>query len=84
MRCVRLFPSFRNAPFHSAGNIYSNLRKVFTIARELKITTGAAADRIAEERLAQGARVTPEFSREGILTNPQTTWARAALATAHV
>jgi leucine dehydrogenase len=41
-----------------AGNIYSNLRKVFSMARELRITTGAAADRIAEERLAQGARTT--------------------------
>ncbi len=40
-----------------AGNIYTNLRKVFSIARRLDMTTSAAADRIAEERLARGARV---------------------------
>jgi leucine dehydrogenase len=56
-----------------AGSIYSNLRKVFSMARRLKITTSAAADRIAEERLAQGARVKPGPNREGILTNAQTT-----------
>jgi leucine dehydrogenase len=66
-----------------AGNIYSNLRKVFSMACELKITTSAAADRIAEERLAHGARVTPGLSREGVVTNAQTTAAPASLATAH-
>jgi leucine dehydrogenase len=66
-----------------AGHIYSNLRKVFSIARELKITTSAAADRIAEERLARGARVTSELSREGTVTNAQTTGAPASLAIAH-
>jgi leucine dehydrogenase len=66
-----------------AGSIYSSLRKVFSMARELKITTSAAADRIAEERLAQGARVTPGLSLEGVVTNAQTTAAPASLATAH-
>jgi leucine dehydrogenase len=66
-----------------AGSIYSNLRKVFSMARRLKITTSAAADRIAEERLAQGARVTPGPNREGILTNAQTT-APASSATARL
>jgi leucine dehydrogenase len=65
-----------------AGNIYSNLRKVFSMARELRITTSEAADRIAEERLAQGARVSPGPNREGIMTNAQTT-APASSATAH-
>jgi leucine dehydrogenase len=65
-----------------AGSIYSNLRKVFSMARRLKITTSSAADRIAEERLAQGARVTPGPNREGIPTNAQTA-APASSATAH-
>jgi len=46
-----------------AGTINSNLRTVFSMARELKITTNEAADRIAEERLAQGARVQSGRSR---------------------
>jgi hypothetical protein len=63
-----------------AGNIYSNLRKVFSMARDLKITTSAAADRIAEERLGQGARVvTHGLSRDGIVTNAQTTGTPASL-----
>ena len=52
-----------------AGNINSNLRTVFPMARELKITTNEAADRIAEERPAQGARVQFGLSRgEGVDT----------------
>jgi len=66
-----------------AGNIYSNLRKVFSTARELKITTSAAADRIAEERLGQSARVTPGLTREGIVMDAQTTEVPASLAIAH-
>jgi leucine dehydrogenase len=46
-----------------AGNINSNLRTVFAMARELAIPTNEAADRIAEERLAQGARAQSGPSR---------------------
>lgn len=34
--------------------IYSRLRKVFAVAHDLGIPTSAAADRIVEQRLAQG------------------------------
>jgi glutamate dehydrogenase/leucine dehydrogenase len=36
--------------------IYSRLRKVFAVAHDLGIPTSAAADRIVEQRLAQGRR----------------------------
>jgi leucine dehydrogenase len=36
--------------------IYSRLRKVFAVAHDLGITTSVAADRIVEQRLAQGRR----------------------------
>jgi leucine dehydrogenase len=63
-----------------AGNIYSNLRKVFSMARRLKITTSAAADRIAEDRLAHGATAKSELSREGDGAMAKTTGAPGSLA----
>jgi leucine dehydrogenase len=36
--------------------IYSRLREVFTVAHDLGIPTSVAADRIVEQRLAQGRR----------------------------
>ena len=36
--------------------IYSRLRKVFAVAHDLGIPTSVAADRIVEQRLAQGRR----------------------------
>jgi leucine dehydrogenase len=48
-----------------AGNIYSNLHKVFSMARRLEMTTSAAADGIAEDRLAEGALTNIELSRQG-------------------
>ena len=38
--------------------IYDNLRQVFAIAREQKVSTHVAADRLAEQRIAAG-RKTP-------------------------
>lgn len=67
-----------------AESIYSNLRKVFSIARTLEITTSAAADRIAEERLTRGASAKTGLSRKGDGANLSTTEAPASLATAHV
>jgi leucine dehydrogenase len=67
-----------------AGTIYSNLRKVFSMARALKITTSAAADRIAEERLAHVAWAKTELSRKDDGTNAQTKGARPPLAPAHL
>ena len=66
-----------------AGNIYSNLRKVFSMARELKITTSAAADRIAEERLAQAGAANTGVTRRGVITN-ETVMAPASITTTHV
>ena len=66
-----------------AESIYANLRKVFSIARTLKLTTSAAADRIAEERLAQGASAKTGLSRKADGANAQTTGAPASLAIAH-
>ena len=66
-----------------AGSIYANLRKVFSIARTLKITSSAAADRIAEERLAQGASAKTGLCRKADGANAQTTGAPASLAIAH-
>ena len=67
-----------------AESIYSNLRKVFSMARTLEITTSAAADRIAEERLTRGASAKTGLSRKGDGANLSTTEAPASLATAHV
>ena len=67
-----------------AGNIYSNLRKVFSIARRLKMTTSAAADRIAEDRLAQGALTKTGLSRKGDGAVAQTTGTPASVAPAHL
>ena len=67
-----------------AESIYSNLRKVFSMARTLEITTSAAADRIAEERLTRGASAKTGLSRKGDGANVSTTEAPASLATAHV
>jgi leucine dehydrogenase len=61
-----------------AGSIYSNLRKVFSMARRLKTSTSAAADRIAEERLAHGARLKTGLSRKGDGAIVQTTGAPAS------
>ena len=66
-----------------AGNIYSNLHQVFSMARESKITTSAAADRIAEERLARGARVAPGSQSRSPRDERPDTAAPASLATAH-
>lgn len=66
-----------------AGNIYSNLRKVFSMARALKITTSEAADRIAEERLAQGAQVKTGLGPEGTVATSQNLGTSASLATEH-
>jgi leucine dehydrogenase len=67
-----------------ARSIYANLSKVFSIARTLKITTSAAADRIAEERLTQGARAKTELSRKGDGANAESLGTPASLATAHL
>ena len=66
-----------------AGNIYSNLGKVFSIAREFKIPTSAAADRIAEERLAQRARVKTGLLSRAVIGN-HTVMASRSPATTHV
>jgi leucine dehydrogenase len=65
-----------------AGRIYSNLRKVFSLARRLEITTSAAADRIAEGRLAHHGRLKAGLSQEGDGAIAQTTAAPPSLATA--
>jgi leucine dehydrogenase len=67
-----------------AGNIYVNLRKVFSIARELRMTTSAAADRIAEDRLAQGALTKTGLSRKCDGALAQTTEAPGSLLPAHL
>jgi leucine dehydrogenase len=45
-------------------NIYSNLQKVFTMAKAFGISTSEAADKIAERRLADGAKIKQQ-RREG-------------------
>jgi len=66
------------------GNIYSNLREVFSVARRLEITTSAAADRFAEERLARGALTKTGLSRQADGAIARTTEAPESLAPAHL
>jgi leucine dehydrogenase len=67
-----------------AGDIYSNLREVFSVARRLEMTTSAAADRIAEERLARGALMKTRLGRQGDGAIARTPEAAGSLATAHL
>jgi glutamate dehydrogenase/leucine dehydrogenase len=53
---VELHQYDRTRALARTREIYSRLRKVFAVAHDLGIPTSVAADRIVEQRLAQGRR----------------------------
>jgi leucine dehydrogenase len=55
---IELIPGGYNEPraIERIDRIYDNLRQVFAISREQRVSTHAAAERLAEQRLAAGRR----------------------------
>ncbi len=55
---IELIPGGYNEPrsIEKIDRIYDNLRQVFAISREQRVSTHAAAERLAEQRLAAGRR----------------------------